>query len=257
MPTTSELLHELMEGVLHSDSRLWRTLMRLWFKPGSLTQEFIAGRRMAYLPPFRLYLVVSIIFFMTASLSHAPIEAGRFQGGTVPSALQANRCEFIRFEALANRPDLNERIRHACREVVRDNGANLRHVALATMSKAMFIFLPLVAVLNMLMYWRPRRRYAEHVVFFVHLHALYFSAALVALAAAAAAGTWPRLQGAADTMQDLLGWAATIYTVIAVRRVFAKSWAGAVTKSLALALIYLAVFALTVAGVFVYALLQI
>src|ERR1700733_4079513 len=70
VPTTLQLVHELMEGLTHSDSRLWRTLNYLWFKPGKLTQEFIAGRRVAYLPPFRLYLVLSIILFLIASLSH-------------------------------------------------------------------------------------------------------------------------------------------------------------------------------------------
>ena len=65
VPTTRELLHELLEGITHSDSRLWRTLTTLWFKPGKLTQEFVAGRRVAYLPPFRLYLILSIIFFLT------------------------------------------------------------------------------------------------------------------------------------------------------------------------------------------------
>ena len=69
VPSTVELVHELMEGLTHSDSRLWRTLKYLWIKPGRLTQEFVAGRRVAYLPPFRLYLLLSVIFFLIASLS--------------------------------------------------------------------------------------------------------------------------------------------------------------------------------------------
>src|SRR5450755_4233942 len=67
VPTTLELAHEFLEGLTHSDSRLWRTLTTLWFKPGKLTQEFVAGRRIAYLPPFRLYLVLSILFFLLTS----------------------------------------------------------------------------------------------------------------------------------------------------------------------------------------------
>lgn len=63
MPTTMELIHEALEGVTHSDSRLWTTMRYLLFKPGKLTLEFVAGRRMAYLPPFRLYLVMSVMFF--------------------------------------------------------------------------------------------------------------------------------------------------------------------------------------------------
>src|ERR1700749_187887 len=62
VPTTGELIHEAMEGLTHADSRLWRTLITLWFKPGKLTNEFVAGRRVAYVPPFRLYLILSIGF---------------------------------------------------------------------------------------------------------------------------------------------------------------------------------------------------
>jgi Protein of unknown function (DUF3667) len=256
VPTTVELVHELLEGVLHTDSRLWRTLKYLCFRPGKLTQEFVAGRRLAYLPPFRLYLVVSVIFFLLASLSHPPREAGHPQPASHATAMTAERCAAIHFEAFAQHPEINERIRHACAEVARDNGVSLMHGALGTISKAMFIFLPLVACLNMLLYWRPRYRYAEHVVFFVHLHAFYFSVAILGLAAINAPYAWPKLDGAADVLETVLGWVVSIYTVMAVRRVFAKSWAAALLKSFALSIVYMAVFAVTVAGAVVYAFLQ-
>src|ERR1700677_2856335 len=60
MPSTRELVHEALEGLTHSDSRLWRTLLLLWFRPGTLTEEFLAGRRAISLPPFRLSLVISV-----------------------------------------------------------------------------------------------------------------------------------------------------------------------------------------------------
>jgi hypothetical protein len=256
VPSTRELVHELLEGLTHSDSRLWRTLKYLWFNPGRLTQEFVAGRRVGYLPPFRLYLVLSVIFFLIASLSHPSGEVIHFDNAAGSPASGINNCDDINFVTAPGYPDLNQRMRHVCKEVVRDNGDNLMHVALATLSKAMFIFLPLIAFLNMLFYWHPRYRYAEQLLFFVHLHALYFSAGILMLAAIDAAHSWPKLQGAAGFLQALLGWAATIYTLIAVRRVFAKSWAGALIKTFALAVVYLGVFALTVGGVFVYAMLQ-
>jgi hypothetical protein len=259
VPTTMELIHELMEGITHSDSRLWRTLRCLVLQPGKLTQEFVAGRRVAYLPPFRLYLVLSVIFFLLASLSHTRGEFISFKDTASTSAPPSDteHCDQIKFEGFLRADDLNQRLIHACKEIVRDNGANLVHVALGTLSKAMFIFLPLIACLNMLLYWHPRYRYAEHLLFFVHLHALYFLAAILLLGAIDAAHAWPNLQGAVDTLQTVLGWLISIYTVIAVRRVFAKSWKGAFTKSVALFVVYVSVFALTVGGVFVYALLQI
>jgi hypothetical protein len=61
-------VREATEDLTHADSRLWRTLIALLFRPGFLTREFLAGRRARYLPPVRLYLVVSVIFFIIAGL---------------------------------------------------------------------------------------------------------------------------------------------------------------------------------------------
>ena len=49
------------------------------------------------------------------------------------------------------------------------------------MPRAMFIFLPLLAGLMMLMYWRPRRYYVEHLLLFLHNHAVVFLVLGVAL----------------------------------------------------------------------------
>ena len=60
---------EAMEDLTHADSRLWSTVGALLFKPGFLTCEFLAGRRVKYLPPLRLYLVLSLLFFVIAALN--------------------------------------------------------------------------------------------------------------------------------------------------------------------------------------------
>ena len=57
-------ISEALEDLTHADSRLWRTLSALLFRPGLLTREFLEGRRVRYLPPVRLYLVVSLVFFI-------------------------------------------------------------------------------------------------------------------------------------------------------------------------------------------------
>src|SRR5579864_6857577 len=66
-PPLQSLWHFLkvaFEDVTHADSRLWRTLWALLFKPGYLTRQFLDGRRASYLPPVRLYLVLSVVFFL-------------------------------------------------------------------------------------------------------------------------------------------------------------------------------------------------
>jgi hypothetical protein len=253
VPTTLELIHEALEGLTHSDSRLWRTLACLWFRPGGLTNAFIAGRRAAYLPPFRLYLVVSVIFFLMASLSHPALQQQSVQAGRMDFDRIQSNCSRLEFPQHA---DWTHRLQRACVQVVGDHGSSLLHLAAATMPKAMFLFLPLIAFLHMLMYWRPRHRYAEHLLFFLHLHAFIFCAGILYVLMGDAAAAWPVLQSSDDLLEKLLFWTTLVYTFIAMRRVFRRGWFNLAVKFGVLYTVYLAMLAITVTGVFLYAALQ-
>jgi hypothetical protein len=61
-----ELTREAFGDLLELDSRLWRTLIPLFGRPGMLTRAYLEGRRASYMPPFRTYLVLSIFFFLIA-----------------------------------------------------------------------------------------------------------------------------------------------------------------------------------------------
>jgi len=60
------LISEAFGDILELDSRLWRTLIPLLLRPGRLTRDYLEGRRARYMPPFRTYLVLSLIFFVVA-----------------------------------------------------------------------------------------------------------------------------------------------------------------------------------------------
>jgi len=72
--STSALFSELIEDLFHTDHRVWRTLRPLLLQPGKLTAEYLRGKRVTYTPPFRLYIVLSLIFFLSTSLTHDAIE---------------------------------------------------------------------------------------------------------------------------------------------------------------------------------------
>ncbi len=61
-----ELVRDAFGDLFELDSRLWRTIRPLLFKPGALTKDYLEGRRARYMPPFRMYLVLSLIFFVIA-----------------------------------------------------------------------------------------------------------------------------------------------------------------------------------------------
>ena len=60
------LLRDVVGDLFEVDSRVWRTTVPLLFKPGYLTSEYLRGRHVRYTPPFRLYLVTSLLFFLIA-----------------------------------------------------------------------------------------------------------------------------------------------------------------------------------------------
>lgn len=63
------LFSEVIEGLLALDGRVARTLPALLLFPGRVTRAFLKGKRMRYMPPFRLYIIASLLFFLLVPLS--------------------------------------------------------------------------------------------------------------------------------------------------------------------------------------------
>ncbi|AMJ67365.1 DUF3667 domain-containing protein [Hymenobacter sp. PAMC 26628] len=55
---------EFLEGIFHFDGKVFRTAGLLLFRPGELTRRFLAGQRVPYVPPIRLYVFISFVFFL-------------------------------------------------------------------------------------------------------------------------------------------------------------------------------------------------
>lgn len=53
-----------LSDIFALDGRLWRTLPALLFRPGRVTRNYLDGQRARYVPPFRLFLLSSILFFL-------------------------------------------------------------------------------------------------------------------------------------------------------------------------------------------------
>ncbi len=162
-------LAEAFEGLTHADSRLWLTLWPLLARPGFLTREFFAGRRQRYLPPLRLYIVVSLLFFLMLALlpdlQIVQIDAGE-------PALPGARCNDLSYEGPGG-AWLQPRLIAGCQKTLADKQA-LGRAFLHNVPRAMFFLLPLIAAFMLLLYWRPRRYYVEHLLFFIHNHAMVF-----------------------------------------------------------------------------------
>lgn len=63
----SVVMH-FLDDIFGWDSRAGRTIVPLLFRPGFLSNEYFRGRRVHYVPPLRMYFIVSIIFFLALEL---------------------------------------------------------------------------------------------------------------------------------------------------------------------------------------------
>lgn len=61
------MISDVLEDQLVLNRTLPRTLLYLLFRPGFLTVEYVNGRIVRYIAPFRLYLATSIVFFLLLS----------------------------------------------------------------------------------------------------------------------------------------------------------------------------------------------
>jgi len=63
-----ELGADLIDSVLNLDGRLFGTLGALAFRPGRIAQEYLAGRRARWAPPFRTFIVLTALAFLLISV---------------------------------------------------------------------------------------------------------------------------------------------------------------------------------------------
>lgn len=71
----SSILGDALDSVLNIDARIFRTLWPLFAKPGFLSSEYFAGRRVRYVSPVRLFVFLSIVTFFVAQLMVNPGDA--------------------------------------------------------------------------------------------------------------------------------------------------------------------------------------
>ena len=112
-----QALGEITGDVFTWDSRFWRTLVPLIFLPGFLTAEFIAGRRVRYLPPFRLYLIISFVLFGLVSLTAANLVDGDDPGFRITSDFEdLDPNEAARVSEALDDLDINVHLRPGARQ---------------------------------------------------------------------------------------------------------------------------------------------
>ncbi len=67
--TLFHMVEEFLHGLLHFDTRAWKTLPMLAFRPGTLTHDYIHGKRARYISPLAMFLLCVFTMFVVFAFS--------------------------------------------------------------------------------------------------------------------------------------------------------------------------------------------
>ncbi|UGQ45887.1 DUF3667 domain-containing protein [Massilia endophytica] len=240
-PSFGEFLHEFVGHYVALEGRLWGTIGRLLFRPGALTNEYLAGRRRRFVEPLRLYLTLSILFFALFKFSGtAPVHVGEKDVDVKVAASVQTEDEKERAER--KHKNLQEfkssvpggQYMEGLGEAI-DRFDNLSPDAKTQVLKdgffryapyAMFLLMPLFAVYLKLLYLGTGRRYGEHLLFALHTNSFAFI-----------------MFGSFLYVPDGLVKTVLVFWLLgylpwAMRRVYQKRWFGTIWRWLVLALLH-------------------
>ena len=267
----SSIIGDFFDTVFDLDSRMARTVGPLLFRPGWLTLRYFEGQRMRYVSPVRLFFFCCVLAFlmlrfvmdMDGAININADSAKTAAEASVPATQDAPREPFrmIAFGGeywdeqtnpvhigwlpqVAN-DALNRLIGRAMHnlEQVRDDPRRLSEAFLQNLPQALFLLLPLFALLLKLFYLFARRLYMEHLIVALHSHA-FLCAALLLLAMLGMMGSWMDtwLGGTVGTGLSWLKAAMLIwmplYLLLMQKRVYGQGWPLTLVKYMALGTIY-------------------
>ncbi|NQT61394.1 MAG: DUF3667 domain-containing protein [Candidatus Marinimicrobia bacterium] len=235
-----------MEELLDVDSRVLRTLRLLFTKPGFLTTEYVKGRRVRYLPPVRIYLVASVLFFLSLTLNTLlpSVQNNEFfkeitETGDLDNALEnalESKQNSLTNDALsydgsglvAADPDSSQsgmQLPLGGGQYDVNQGDFLSNFS-DNFAKMMFLLLPVAALQLKVLYWRRKKLYIEHLVFSLHVHAFIFSLLIFTIILDFKLTMW------------LVIILSLIYLYIAMKQFYEQSYAKTTSKMVLLLLSY-------------------
>jgi hypothetical protein len=164
------IVKELTDNIFSFDSRFFITLKYLIIKPGFLTKEYWAGRRTTYLPPLRMYLVLSVFYFFL----HGIMDEGIFQI-IIDKNPQKSNSETFEFNTDGVPQifhfiidNLNKGIK-----VTDERGLSKDFIG-DYMPSAMFILMPFMGLLLLFVYKKKKLLYSYHLITVLHFHCFVF-----------------------------------------------------------------------------------
>lgn len=234
-PPFGELAREAWDEFISIDGKVLRTFRLLLLKPGALTREYVQGRRARFLPPLRLYLLCTVLFFLGDGLMPAtrrpPIRV-RTSADSVRFHHRLDSIQALPTSALQKRHDAN------FSRMVFDH-YDFPQAYSTMFPRTLFLLMPFCAVLIGLMYYGRSIPYTVHLIVSLHLHAFVFVAIALPFITAGNASLIHGVSGLTLIPLAALFW-LFVYIAMALRRVYDDRVLTALARTLALVVVYTA-----------------
>lgn len=199
VPTLLSIASEATNAFLGLESKLWRTIALLLFRPGQLTVAYLSGKRQKYTSPLRLYLLFSIAafayfsFFGNLEMFNENITSSQFanQDASNQNTNTQDNLEdllsdkenslkvalpFLSSEANLN---IEQKIKSVGTKIKKDleegNAEKVINHFINLLPKALLLFLPFIALAFKILYIGSGKYYIEHLIYLLHNHAFLFS----------------------------------------------------------------------------------
>lgn len=250
-----EFVNESLSGLLSMDSKVIHSILPLLTKPGFLSREFLKGRRMQYLPPVRMYLTISILYFFILAASNKIEKLSGLMNAPTEIGAEINDDNDSSFVININQPDTlatdstktisdgdsvdkafgdlldtidededpndpwNKYLKEETEKIAKDPDAFVNYFR-DKISLIIFLSLPVFALILKLLYFRQKLTYIEHLVFIFHTQTVLFLLLLFAhfLSFASDDVIWLSL---------LLYW---IYALMAIKNFYKQGWLKTIFK---------------------------
>jgi uncharacterized protein DUF3667 len=222
-PPVRHFAKEFTQELLDVDGRVPRSFRRLFLSPGFLTREYLAGRRVPWLTPLRIYLIASVAMFAVLAMVGDPggVEL-KFNGD---SREVTDKVHSFGFGSVAEMRTAIDAARYAW------------------MPRVMFVLVPFFAWLVSLVRRRAGRRFPAHFVFALEVHAAAFG--VLGLVKGLMYISPPPLAKALDTLGDVY---IVGYIFLALRTAYGGTrWKAALDTAIVMVFYTAAMLAATAA----------
>jgi len=248
------MMNHAISDYFHFDHQFFNTLKPLLFKPGFLTNEYMAGRRVKYLHPVKMYIFISIVYFLLAfqhKETQQPVNI-KFNASTEKQAnKQTNKANpdstYEQYQATQLKLPQNKRdgaILHwgtkKAYAYSKKYGKNSLEVfqeqVQHNIPKSMFVLMPLFALGLLIAFRKNKKFYVEHLIYSFHFHCFLFlfSSAIIIIAMLLPAN-WTALSYILPLLEIFF---VLIYFYKSLRAVYHRSAFRTITKMIGISLSY-------------------